>query len=152
DLRIHAKQDTGLVTTVAAAGEEAEDPVRDTVTTDDLVKLFGFSRPLPPKYFEIEKFSGVNQGQSHMFLQPGSPAPSTKSGGGRSGGGLQGPGRGRSGGGGGGGGGMGGGGGVKPGGGGGGGGPAGGGGARPGGGQRPGGGGGSSRQASSMGS
>jgi hypothetical protein len=68
------------------------------VGTDELARLFGFAKPLPPKYFEIEKFSGVDQvPNAHIYLAPGSPTPSTKSSDprqnrpGMSPGGLQGP-------------------------------------------------------------
>jgi hypothetical protein len=100
-LRPHAKEDTGLATTVSAKAEEMEDKDVERVTTDDLVKLFGFTKPLAPRYYEIEKFSGVDQVQgAHIFLEPGSPQPAprtsnqTPGSGGRpgSGGGLQGPG------------------------------------------------------------
>jgi Flp pilus assembly protein CpaB len=100
-LRPHAKDDTGLATTVSAKAEEMQDPDVDRVTTDDLVKLFGFTKPLATRYYEIEKFSGVDQVQgAHIFLEPGSPQPAPRTsnqspGQGRppgSGGGLQGPG------------------------------------------------------------
>jgi len=100
-LRPHAKEETpGQATNVAAKAEEMQDPEVDRVTTDDLVKLFGFTKPLAPRYYEIEKFSGVDQVQgAHIFLEPGSPQPATRSsspgpGQGRppgNGGGLQGP-------------------------------------------------------------
>jgi Flp pilus assembly protein CpaB len=80
-LRIHDKASSEAgVAAVAAKGGETEDPVVERVGTDELAKLFGFARPLPPRYFEIEKFSGVDQVKdAHIFLEPGSPAPSTSS-------------------------------------------------------------------------
>jgi hypothetical protein len=97
-LRPHAKEDTGLATNVAAKAEETQDPDKPFVSTDDLVTLFGFTKPLAPRYYEIEKYSGVDQVQgAHIFLEPGSPQPGTRpanQGQGRpggGGGGLQGP-------------------------------------------------------------
>ena len=80
-LRPHsAKDETGTATTVAAKDSESEEQERTVVTSDDLVKLFGFTKPLPPRYFEVEKVSGVDPVQgAHIFLQPGSPQPTTKS-------------------------------------------------------------------------
>jgi hypothetical protein len=76
-LRVHDKTDTSSVTNVASASEEEEDPVVDRVTTDDLVKLFGFSQPLQPKYFEVESFTGVMQVPGrHIYQQPGGGQPS----------------------------------------------------------------------------
>jgi Flp pilus assembly protein CpaB len=69
-LRIHDKSDSGVGTVTAA--DEEEDPNVSVVTTDDLVKLFGFSAPLPAKYFEVEAFSGVSQIPGrHIYQQPG---------------------------------------------------------------------------------
>jgi Flp pilus assembly protein CpaB len=76
----HSKEETGVATTVSAKGTESEDKDVSVVTSDDLVKLFGFSKPLPPRYFEVEKVSGVDPVQgAHIFLQPGSPQPAQKS-------------------------------------------------------------------------
>jgi Flp pilus assembly protein CpaB len=80
-LRPHSKEDSGAGVTVAAKGGQEEDQDRTYVTSDDLVKLFGFTKPLPPRYFEVEKVSGVNPVQgAHIFLEPGSPQPTPKSG------------------------------------------------------------------------
>ena len=79
-LRPHSSKDeSGAATTVAAKDSETEEQDRTVVTSDDLVKLFGFTRPMAPRYFEVEKVSGVDPVQgAHIFLQPGSPQPGTK--------------------------------------------------------------------------
>jgi Flp pilus assembly protein CpaB len=78
-LRPHSKEDGGTGVSVAKSSQ-TEDKDVSFVTSDDLVKLFGFTKPLPPRYFEVEKVSGVNPVQgAHIFLEPGSPQPGTKS-------------------------------------------------------------------------
>jgi Flp pilus assembly protein CpaB len=76
-LRIHDRSESAPATVSAADTED--DPVVPYVTTDDLAKLFGFSAPLPTKYFEVESFSGVSQNPGrHIYQAPapsGQPAP-----------------------------------------------------------------------------
>jgi Flp pilus assembly protein CpaB len=70
-LRIHDR--TGESLAGGSTTEEEEDPPGDRpVTTEDLVKVFGFEPQTAPKYFEVESFSGVTQIPGrHIFQQPG---------------------------------------------------------------------------------
>ncbi len=78
-LRIHDRAETGSASaTTVASAEEEEDPVKDVVSTEDLAKLFGFSQPLAPKYFEVESFNGVQQVPGrHIYQQPGQGGATT---------------------------------------------------------------------------
>jgi Flp pilus assembly protein CpaB len=70
-LRIHDRGGDSLAG--SATPEEQEDPAGDQpVTTEDLVKVFGFEPQQAPKYFEVESFNGVTQVPGrHVFQQPG---------------------------------------------------------------------------------
>src|SRR5262249_52159044 len=48
-LRPHAKDDTGLATTVSAKAEEKQDPDVDRLTTAGLGKRVGFTKPVAPR-------------------------------------------------------------------------------------------------------
>jgi hypothetical protein len=91
-LRVHDKTgESSLGAPATDTTEEEEEPDGSRVTTDDLVKLFGFTPQQAPKYFEIESFTGVMQVPGrHVYQQPGQggqPAAPTVPGGG----GLRGP-------------------------------------------------------------
>jgi Flp pilus assembly protein CpaB len=74
-LRIHDKSGSSLGD--GSAAEEEEDPPGDQpVTTEDLVRVFGFEPQKAPKYFEVESFSGVSQIPGrYIYQQPGGGQP-----------------------------------------------------------------------------